>query len=253
MKWLRTLVVLDQGDVINSADWKTVHDSFVRSIQSIEHPEGTGALTLRQRVLVNGKFIRNGVKPLRTQFLKHMVETEGWRGEGLVDLAKTRPQVNTKRFPNQEDYAEPITSAFGGFDFATTAPGGSKIAIEWETGNISSSHRSLNKLCIALSSGIIQVGVLVVPSRQLYLHLTDRIGNIGELSPYLSFWASIRGTIERGLLAVTVVEHDHLSDDEAIPFLKQGKDGNAKKINPPQTGQSGRPKVRTRKKPPARR
>jgi hypothetical protein len=249
VKWLRTLVIFDQGAVISSSDWKSVHDSFVRSIQSIEHPLGTGELTLRRKILVNGSLVRNGVTPLRTQFLKHMVEVEGWSSEGIVDLTKTRPQVNTKIFPTLADHAEAITSEFGGFDFATTAPSGSKIAIEWETGNISSSHRSLNKLCIALGNGIIQIGVLVVPSRQLYLHLTDRIGNIGELSPYLSFWESIRGTIKHGLLAVTVVEHDHLTDDATIPFLKQGKDGNAKKVNSPRISPSGQKAVRIRKRP----
>lgn len=68
----------------------------------------------------------------------------------------------------------------------TTGPNGAKVAIEWETGNISSSHRSMNKLGIALMGGVIQIGVLIVPSRDLYDHLTDRIGNIGELSGYLS-------------------------------------------------------------------
>jgi hypothetical protein len=74
----------------------------------------------------------------------------------------------------------------------TTAPNGTKVAIEWETGNISSSHRSMNKLAIALGSGVVQVGVLIVPSRQLYDHLTDRIGNIGELSGYLSMWEGLK-------------------------------------------------------------
>jgi len=186
-------------------------------------------LTLRRRERVDGKWKRNGVGYLRTRFLEHMVTSEQWKSEGLVDLAKTRPQVTTKLYPSLEDYHEPITSGFGGFDFATTAPGGTKIAIEWETGNISSSHRSLNKLCIALSSGIIQVGVLIVPSRLLYEHLTDRIGNIGELSPYMSFWESVRVTVPKGLLAVAIVEQDTLTDDQTIPYLVQGKDGNADK------------------------
>jgi hypothetical protein len=250
MKWLRTIVIFDQGNFISSQDWSTVHSSFVRSIQSVEHPKGTGSLTIRHRTMVNGTLARNGVKPLKAKFLEHMVGIEGWKSEGIVDLATTRPQVKTKLFPAVQDYEEPITSAFGGFDFATTAPGNTKIAIEWETGNISSSHRSLNKLCIALGAGIIQVGVLVVPSRELYLHLTDRIGNIGELSPYLSFWESIRGTVQRGLLAVAVVEHDHLTKDENVPFLKQGSDGNAKKAVPPRTDLSGRPAVRKRNRPP---
>ena len=89
-------------------------------------------------------------------------------------------------------------------------------------------HRSLNKLAIALAAGKIQAGVLILPSRELYEHLTDRIGNIRELSPYLGMWSGLSSTVERGLLAITVVEHDELTDDEAHPYLKSGTDGRSK-------------------------
>jgi len=85
----------------------------------------------------------------------------------------------------------------------------------------------MNKLAIALGSGIVQVGVLIVPSRDLYEHLTDRIGNIGELSGYLAMWESLKSSVTRGLLAVTVVEHDILTTDAAFPYLSMGNDGRA--------------------------
>lgn len=182
MKWLRTLILFDKGDVISSSDWKSVHESYIRSILSIDHPAGSGFLKLRRKVrLPNGQWSRNGVGYLRSRFLDHMKGAERWDTEGSVDLGRGRQQPPIRLYPSLEEYREPITSDFGGFDFVTTAPGGNKIAIEWETGNISSSHRSMNKLAIALGSGIVQVGVLIVPSRDLYEHLTDRIGNIGEL------------------------------------------------------------------------
>lgn len=117
-----------------------------------------------------------------------MVNDELWRAEGGFDLGKDRVPPDLQLYPHMELHREPITSLFGDFDFVTTAPGGTHVAIEWETGNISSSHRSMNKLAIALATGKIQAGVLIVPSRNLYEHLTDRIGNIGELSGYLSRW-----------------------------------------------------------------
>lgn len=128
-----------------------------------------------------------------------------------------------------EPHREPITSEFGRFDFVTTATAGTHVAIEWETGNISSSHRSINKLAIALATGKIQVGVLIVPSRDLYDHLTDRIGNIRELSGYLSMWKGLETGVERGLLAISIVEHDALTDDPSVPYLPVGKDGRALK------------------------
>ena len=229
MKWLRTLVLFDKGDVISSRDWNTVHTSYVRAIGSIDHPAGAGTLTLREKLkLPNGQWQRNGVGLLRTRFLEFMRDSEGWHAEGDVDLARDRQQPPITLYPSLEPYREPITSDFGGFDFMTTAPDGTRIAIEWETGNISSSHRSMNKLAIALSNGIVEVGILIVPSRKLYEHLTDRIGNIGELSGYLAMWEGLKAVVPRGLLAITVVEHDALTTDANYPYLKVGSDGRAR-------------------------
>lgn len=229
MKWLRTMVLFDQGNVISSADWKNLHESYVRSIASIEHPRGSGSLTLRRKVrLPNKQWKRNGVGYLRKEFLAFMRDHEGWEAESDVALSKDRKQPPLLLYPSMEEYCEPITSDFGDFDFMATAANGTRVAIEWETGNISSSHRSMNKLAIALSGGLVEVGVLIVPSRALYEHLTDRIGNIGELSGYLAMWVGLKSLVERGLLAITVVEHDYLTDSEEIEYLAVGGDGRAR-------------------------
>ena len=229
MKWLRTMVLFDKGGVISSPDWKNLHESYVRAIASIEHPRGSGSLTLRRKQrLPNNQWKRNGVGYLRKEFLAFMRDHEGWRAESDVALSRDREQPPLLLYPSLEEYREPITSDFGGFDFMATAENGARVAIEWETGNISSSHRSMNKLAIALSSGLMDVGVLIVPSRPLYEHLTDRIGNIGELSGYLSMWEGLKSVVERGLLAITVVEHDQLTDSEGIEYLAVGGDGRAR-------------------------
>lgn len=228
MKWLRTIVIFDQGNIVSSVDWKAIHESYVRSIQSIDHPNGSGALKLRRKMrLPNKQSKRNGVGYLRARFLDHMQNAEKWHSESDVNLARDRKQPTLRLYPTLEQFNEPITSDFGGFDFVTTGEKGLRVAIEWETGNISSSHRSMNKLSIALANKIVQIGVLIVPSRQLYDHLTDRIGNIGELSGYLSMWESLKSSVETGLLAVTVVEHDMLTDEDSFPFLPVGNDGRA--------------------------
>lgn len=229
MKWLRTLILFDQGDVISSNDWQTLHQSYVRSIESIDFPEGSGSLTLKRKVKdEDGQWRRNGVNYLKSRFINHIRDEEKWQAEGLVDLARDRDQPPIRLYPSLELYREPVTSDFGGFDFVSTGDEGHRIAIEWETGNISSSHRSMNKLAIALANGIVDIGVLIVPSRALYEHLTDRIGNISELSGYLSMWEGLKATVERGLLAITVVEHDDLTNDDAFPYLPRGNDGRAK-------------------------
>ena len=229
MKWLRTLVIFDRGAVVSSSDWEKIHESYIRSIQSIDFPKGTGLLKLRRKFKrPDGQWNRNGVVYLKRRFLDHMVKKEKWRTEVGFDLGKNRQPVEVSLYPSLESHREPITSDFGDFDLVTSTSMGMHVAIEWETGNISSSHRSMNKLAIALRTGKIQVGVLIVPSRDLYEHLTDRIGNISELSGYLAMWKDLEAHVDRGLLAITVVEHDQLTDDFRFRYLPVGEDGRAR-------------------------
>src|SRR5438093_11498594 len=58
------------------------------------------------------------------------------------------------------------------------------FGMEWETGNISSSHRALNRFLLLHLRGDCIGGVLVLPTRKLYAYLTDRVGNFEELTPY---------------------------------------------------------------------
>jgi hypothetical protein len=228
VKWLRTIIVFSKGEVLSSEDWSHVHDSYVRSIQSIDFPEGSGELKLRRKVRrSDGQWNRNGVGYLKRRFLGQMVSTEGWQAEAEFDLGRNRTPPDLMLYPSLQHHQEPITSEFGGFDLGIRAPNGSHVAIEWETGNISSSHRSMNKLAIALATGRVQAGVLIVPSRYLYEHLTDRIGNIGELSGYLLMWKDLEARVERGVLAISIVEHDSLTDDPDYPYLPTGNDGRA--------------------------
>jgi len=206
------MILFERGDVLNRRDWSEFHQSYLRAISKIDNPRGSGRLKLREKLLLpNKQWTRNGVGYLKSRFLEHMTNDEGWVSEGMVQLKRGAIAPNLQLYPSLQSHVEPVTSTFGGFDFVTSGKDGAKVAIEWETGNISSSHRSMNKLAIALQSGIIEAGVLIVPSRALYDHLTDRIGNISELSGYLGMWAGLGASIERGLLAITVVEHDELT------------------------------------------
>lgn len=100
MKWLRTIVIFDQQGITKTPGWASVHASYVRSIQSIDHPSGSGQLTLRQKLRrPNGQWLRNGVKYLRTRFLEHMVRTEKWGKEQPVDLDRGRLQPELSLFP----------------------------------------------------------------------------------------------------------------------------------------------------------
>jgi hypothetical protein len=101
MKWLRTMILFDQGNVIFSSDWKNLHESYVRAIASIEHPRGSGSLTLRRKVrLPNGQWRRNGVGYLRKEFLVFMRDNEGWEAESDIALSKDREQPPLLLYPS---------------------------------------------------------------------------------------------------------------------------------------------------------
>jgi hypothetical protein len=61
----------------------------------------------------------------------------------------------------------------GEFDAARLRDGEWSTFVEWETGNISSSHRSLNRLVLALMRGVARQGVLALSDAKLYPFLTD--------------------------------------------------------------------------------
>ena len=82
----------------------------------------------------------------------------------------------------------------------------------------------MNKLAMLVSNGVIAAGTLVVPSRKLYVYLTDRIGNYNELEPYLKLWKSVPCRL--GVLEIVVIEQDAESRD--VPKIPKGRDGRAK-------------------------
>jgi hypothetical protein len=110
----------------------------------------------------------------------------------------------------------------GDLDAGTHLENGKIFCVEWETGNISSSHRSLNKICLGILNEVLEGGVLILPTREMYDYLTDRVGNFEELLSYFEFWEQqpIGGT-----LLIIAVQHDGVAP--GIPLIPKGKDGMA--------------------------
>ena len=110
----------------------------------------------------------------------------------------------------------------GGLDAVLYTAAG-PVALEWETGNISSSHRALNKMALGLMKGLLAAGILVVPSAALAYYLTDRVGNYPELVPYLDLLRSV--PCKAGVLEIVVIEHDGVSLE--VPRIPKGTSGRA--------------------------
>ena len=126
----------------------------------------------------------------------------GWSLEVTVDIA-------TLKKPGPMDATYPV--------------GDRLFCVEWETGNISSSHRAINKMALGILKKILIGGVLVLPTRAMYKYLTDRVGNFPELEPYFPLWRALK--VEEGLLAVIAIEHDAVS--RSVPRIPKGTDGRA--------------------------
>ena len=97
------------------------------------------------------------------------------------------------------------------------------MAAEWETGNISSSHRAMNKMALGLMQEVLIGGILILPTREMYHYLTDRIGNFEELEPYFPLWRAV--ACREGILGVVSVEHDAVSRD--VPRIPKATNGRA--------------------------
>jgi hypothetical protein len=150
--------------------------------------------------------------------------------EGFIEVLANRGWGREQRLhgwrrtmAEDEDTAADLRP--GAFDAHLDNPGDGwpPFVIEWETGNISSSHRALNKMALGLLRGELSGGLLVLPTRKLYYYLTDRVGNVRELAPYFEMWRRL--PVERGYLGVIAVEHDDTSLD--VPPIAKGTDGRA--------------------------
>ena len=199
MKIVECCDILNERRFRTSAALKRAWADVRAAIRATDWPHGSGQFAIYPQ---SGKKRGegNGVLPIKGPCVRKLLAL-GWKDECLPDI---RGGV----------------LGCGDLDaMKLTAEG--PIAFEWETGNISSSHRAINKLLMTLQVGGLLGGFLVVPSDKLKVFLTDRIGNVGELRPYFPLWKSVVGAA--GGLRVVVVEHDR--EDWGVPRIPKGTDG----------------------------
>lgn len=91
-----------------------------------------------------------------------------------------------------------------------------KVGLEFETGNISSAHRSLNKLCVGIKKQELDMAILMMPIKRMSFYLTDRVSNYEELEPYFLL-------LDDFPFIVFGFDAEEYSPD--APILPKGKDG----------------------------
>ena len=195
LKIVKEVSLISRGDFEKSQEWSVIQSEIRSAIDLIVYPPGASNFTINP--IRHG----NGVKPIKNACVSALQENFGWELETKITYAT--------RSPGRVD--------------ATKRLNGDFFALEWETGNISSSHRAVNKMVLGLLRGVFLGSALVLPSRKLYAYLTDRISNYEELEPSFDVWRAVN--INEGFLEIFVVEHDAI--DSNIPTITKGTDGRA--------------------------
>lgn len=194
MKLIHEEFLIGQPDGGNSPEIAACLADIRSAIANVFWPQKSAKFSIRP--VIDG----NGVLPIKVGFMRKL-KTLGWKLEERPVLAKGLG-------PGKVDALKSLAQ-------------GRQFAAEWETGNISSSHRALNKICMGILEGHLAGGVLILPDRELYNYLTQRIGNYKELSPYFPVYRHLHAI--NGLLAVFAVTFDQTSDRVAL--IPKGMDG----------------------------
>jgi restriction endonuclease BamHI len=198
MKIVETIDVISAGTFPRSTSWEDATAQVRMAIHATDWPHGSGRFTIRPEQ--HG----NGVVPIKKPCIAKLKKC-AWETEALPQLQDG--VLTTGDLDALKDSRDGL------------------IAFEWETGNISSSHRAINKILLTLHRGAILGGFLIVPSAALYRYLTDRVGNVTELRPYFPLWRAI--PVSNGCLQIIVVEHDAIST--RVRLIPKGTDGRARR------------------------
>jgi hypothetical protein len=196
MKILRTEFLIRKGAASDAPEVQQIFREIQEAILSVRYPKSS------KDFCIYPERKGNGVKPIKNSCMKSLKKA-GWEVEQKLSLA-------SREKPGPIDAIKKISD-------------GKIFAVEWETGNICSSHRAINKMSIGLLEGKLIGGVLVLPSRNFYQYLTDRVGNFAEIEPYFPMWKSL--PVKNGTLAVIEIEHDRIS--KSVKRIKKGTDGRA--------------------------
>ncbi|MEP0006311.1 MAG: restriction endonuclease [Balneola sp.] len=195
MKIIKTEYLVDSKKIRKSSDYKVIENEITTAIKKVRWPKKA------KKFSIYPERKANGVVPIKEACMISL-KKDNWQLEERLDIA-------TNVRPGPIDAYKDLN--------------GLKVAVEWETGNISSSHRAVNKMAIGLLDNKLDAGFLILPSREFYQYLTDRVGNFLELEPYFPMWKSLNLTNK--ILAIIEVEHDETSTK--VPKIKKGTDGRA--------------------------
>lgn len=170
------------------------HDSLAsRAFQEI-----TDAINSMVTVINNSEKNCNGVGPLKEPCYRMLEEAYGWYREKPLNILSEKggPIDVYKSFVDNDSHFN--------------------VGIEFETGNISSAHRAMNKLSLGVHNKELHLAVLMMPMHRLSYYLTDRVSNYEELKPYFSLVSNV---------PFIMIGFDVEEYSSNVPCLAKGRDG----------------------------
>lgn len=166
----------------------------------------------------NSKKKINSVTPIKAGFVNMLTDDYHWEAEHHLQVLRD----SVSKFDN--DGGNRRKRGQGGgidvykeFDFQGYK---FRVGIEFETGNVASVHRSLNKLSMGLQSRELDMIFLILPVFNLAQYLTDRVANYEEIEAYFPLLS------EKTFVALGFDAENYSPD---YPVFEKGKDGNAPK------------------------
>ncbi len=141
MKIKKIDFLIQEGNFRHAPEFENILNEVKIAVKAVVWPEGSDLFTLYPEKMANG------VVPIKKEFI-HVLVQQDWMLEHRMSIAsRIRP---------------------GPIDAVKKLPNGKFFAVEWDTGNISSSHRALNKMAVGLLDGVLAGGILILPSRDRY-------------------------------------------------------------------------------------
>jgi hypothetical protein len=179
---------------------KQAYDEVITSISSSVWPKSSNIFTIN-----NSEKNVNGVVPLKENCYIMLEETYNWFREKPLDVLK----YEKKKGGPIDVYKE--------FRDGDTVR---RVGLEFETGNISSAHRSMQKLLLGLNRKELDMAIILMPVFELAYYLTDRVTNYEELEPYFE---NAEGK------AFVFIGFNADAFDSSVEIIPKGKDGMSKR------------------------
>ncbi|MGG0403198.1 restriction endonuclease [Priestia megaterium] len=198
MKVTKVYITAYAKELLNeNSIYEQAYKEVVTAISSTVWPIGSNVFAINNSVKN-----ANGVVPLKEKCYIELENTYDWFREKPLNVLKIEKQKG------------------GPIDVYKEFNSGERIGLEFESGNIASAHRSMNKLLLGINRNELDLGIILMPVKELAYYLTDRITNYEELEPYFE--------ITEGKPFI-FIGFDATIYDKNIPLIPKGKDGMSKR------------------------